>query len=434
MAPVTPGRQQYYDGEQEIFLPDKIRYKINRPKHWAQSVDSQLYTRDVEQALLNYCRVELKHNVLDPERGFDLDLTLKELNLISQATDETIQAAESGQLAEMYAAYDAANDHLEQIKDIVYRDLSKLLQGVEDWQKEVEEAIAPHAQEKASIAKSVTTFLKSPTTSALKYLVNDLEAHLESNKDNDLQSLYGDLYEIVRQRYAIISQEKALLDKVYQYKEGDYFEVDAYRAVDAEVDAQLKFLQSFSIHKEDHAQEGAFWDKLNQVKDRIDNDLGKALEEQQAQQNRKDEILSAISPGGKTNEAAVRSVYQFLASNMIIKESKYRYQEEQHLRYEAAVQGLGFDQNTTLREFAVKYNNFIDGLVMWSHGYKSPKIDANYDDFDYKTINPITSSIFYYFFSASQASRLWGNVILGAAKYPNEKIRKAYLRFFSQGI
>ena len=133
MAPVTPGRQQYYDGEQEIFLPDKIRYKINRPKHWAQSVDSQLYTRDVEQALLNYCRVELKHNVLDPERGFDLDLTLKELNLISQATDETIQAAESGQLAEMYAAYDAANDHLEQIKDIVYRDLSKLLQGVEDW-------------------------------------------------------------------------------------------------------------------------------------------------------------------------------------------------------------------------------------------------------------------------------------------------------------
>ena len=119
---------------------------------------------------------------------------------------------------------------------------------------------------------------------------------------------------------------------------------------------------------------------------------------------------------------------------MIIKEHKLRYQEEQHQRFTDAQYYLRYEPNVTLKEFAAEYNDCIRIMVEYSHGFKSPKIDANYDDYDYKKVNPITSSIFYYFFSASQASRAWANVILSAAKFPNERIRKAYLRFFAQGI
>ena len=109
---------------------------------------------------------------------------------------------------------------------------------------------------------------------------------------------------------------------------------------------------------------------------------------------------------------------------MIIKEHKLRYQEEQHQRFTDAQYYLRYEPNVTLKEFAAEYNDCIRIMVEYSHGFKSPKIDANYDDYDYKKVNPITSSIFYYFFSASQASRAWANVILSAAKFPNERIRR----------
>ena len=158
MAPATPGRQQYYDAEQRAELPDKIRWQIRMPKKWMRRDPSQLYTRDVEQALLNYCKHELKHNVLDPERGFDLDLTLQEVALIDNASSHTMQAAESGQLAEMYAAYDAASDHMKQVKDNLYRSLTKLLEGVEEGEAEVHKQLKPHYS-KGTIKSQLMSFL-----------------------------------------------------------------------------------------------------------------------------------------------------------------------------------------------------------------------------------------------------------------------------------
>lgn len=66
-----------------------------------------------------------------------------------------------------------------------------------------------------------------------------------------------------------------------------------------------------------------------------------------------------------------------------------------------------------------------------SHNYKCPKIQANYDDFGDRTIRPLNSTIFYYFFSADFAKRTAAQWLLSTVRYPNEKIRKAYMRFFS---
>ncbi len=94
----------------------------------------------------------------------------------------------------------------------------------------------------------------------------------------------------------------------------------------------------------------------------------------------------------------------------------------------------GLDENMTLKQFAESYSEHLEHHVQKSHNFRSPKIDANYDDYEYKNVNPITSQIFYYFFSAGRVSRGLSGMLLAAARYPNEKIRRAYLRFWAQGI
>jgi len=72
----------------------------------------------------------------------------------------------------------------------------------------------------------------------------------------------------------------------------------------------------------------------------------------------------------------------------------------------------------------------IEELIEMSHNYKCPKIAANYDDFGDATIRPFNSTIFYYYFSADVAKRTFAQWLLSTVRYPNEKVRRAYMRFF----
>jgi hypothetical protein len=73
----------------------------------------------------------------------------------------------------------------------------------------------------------------------------------------------------------------------------------------------------------------------------------------------------------------------------------------------------------------------IETLIEDSHHGLSPKIEANYDDFREKTIRPLNATIFYYFFSADRRRRTVAQWLLSAIRYPNEKVRRAYIRFFA---
>ena len=67
-----------------------------------------------------------------------------------------------------------------------------------------------------------------------------------------------------------------------------------------------------------------------------------------------------------------------------------------------------------------------------SHYGKCPKIEANYDDYREKTIRPLNATIFYYFFRASSsANRTWAQMMLSAARFPNDRMRRAYMRVFA---
>jgi hypothetical protein len=87
--------------------------------------------------------------------------------------------------------------------------------------------------------------------------------------------------------------------------------------------------------------------------------------------------------------------------------------------------------NLTLREFSKNYALLIETMTECSHNGKCPKIEANYDDSGEQTIKPLNATIFYYFFGADRAGRSWAQWLLSGARYPNDRIRRAYMRFFA---
>jgi len=115
-----------------------------------------------------------------------------------------------------------------------------------------------------------------------------------------------------------------------------------------------------------------------------------------------------------------------------VKEHKIRYQKEQWDRLIASNQMANLNHETmTLRDFSREYAALIESMIDFSHNMKCPKIEANYDDFDTKTVRPLNATIFYYFFSANRSGKMFAQWMLASARYPNERVRKAYMRFFN---
>jgi hypothetical protein len=115
-----------------------------------------------------------------------------------------------------------------------------------------------------------------------------------------------------------------------------------------------------------------------------------------------------------------------------VKENRQRYQKEQFDRFISSLQNNGLNKrNQTLRDFSRVYAHMIEVLVEDSHNDRCPKIEANYDDFSERTIRPFNATIFYYFFAADRRKRTIAQWLLSAARYPNDRIRRAYMRFFA---
>jgi hypothetical protein len=123
---------------------------------------------------------------------------------------------------------------------------------------------------------------------------------------------------------------------------------------------------------------------------------------------------------------------QHLAGSIIIKEHRQRYQKEQFDRFISSMQyNQLYKRKQSLREFCAEYANMIEILIEDSHNDRSPKIEANYDDFGERTIRPFNATIFYYFFSADRRRRTIAQWMLSAVRYPNDRVRRAYMRFFA---
>jgi len=123
---------------------------------------------------------------------------------------------------------------------------------------------------------------------------------------------------------------------------------------------------------------------------------------------------------------------QHLSSTIVVKESRTRYQKEQFDRLLIAAQLRGLkNKSASMDHFCKEYSQLIEHLISESHNHRCPKIQANYDDFAEQTLRPLNSTIFYYFFSGDRMKRNFAQWMLASARYPNEKLRRAYMRFFA---
>lgn len=121
-----------------------------------------------------------------------------------------------------------------------------------------------------------------------------------------------------------------------------------------------------------------------------------------------------------------------LAGSIIVRENRTRYQKEQFDRLIATSQvALLRRHDVTIEQFARNYCTVIEGLIDVANGGRSPKIAANYDSYESETIRPLNSAIFYYFFSGDQTRRKLAQWMLASARYPNHKVKMAYMKFFS---
>jgi hypothetical protein len=126
------------------------------------------------------------------------------------------------------------------------------------------------------------------------------------------------------------------------------------------------------------------------------------------------------------------SLLQHLAGSIVVKEHRQRYQKEQFDRFITSTMTPSLKKtNVTLAQFCENYASMIEHLIDESHNFRSPKIEANYDDFTEKTVRPINATIFYYFFSADRRRKTVAQWLLSAIRYPNDRVRRAYMRFFA---
>lgn len=120
-----------------------------------------------------------------------------------------------------------------------------------------------------------------------------------------------------------------------------------------------------------------------------------------------------------------------LAGNLVIKEHRLRYQKEQFDRFACSLQQPQLkNKNITLAEFATNYAELIEIMTDSSHSWKCPKIEASYLKHGEDTIRPFNANVFFYMFQGSKAGRTWAQWMLASARYPQEKMRRAYMHMF----
>lgn len=126
------------------------------------------------------------------------------------------------------------------------------------------------------------------------------------------------------------------------------------------------------------------------------------------------------------------ALLQHLSQSVFVKEHRIRYQKEQWDRFWLAYQDPNLkNRQMTLSQFAHNYAAMIEASIDGSFHYKTPKIDANYDDYESKTLRPLNATIFYYFFRGNAQGRQFARWMLSTIRFPNEKMRQAYMRFFA---
>ncbi len=112
-----------------------------------------------------------------------------------------------------------------------------------------------------------------------------------------------------------------------------------------------------------------------------------------------------------------------LSFNIYIKENRYRYQQEQKLRFYCSNKKFNspsyYWKNKSVESFVNDYNQFIWEEIKKSNLYLSPKIEANYRrNYHDGEVSQVTSAIYFLYFKTDKVKRFFSKLLLSAYRNP----------------
>lgn len=83
---------------QLIFSIDEIKWQLRFPTRYAMRDMKRSYLPKIQEEIQKFLDQRIKHNFITPEKGLNLDLTIKEGELLISANQSVRDLAETGEL------------------------------------------------------------------------------------------------------------------------------------------------------------------------------------------------------------------------------------------------------------------------------------------------------------------------------------------------
>jgi hypothetical protein len=428
----TPGRAQYYYSETLHLIPESIYYKIRMPSKIAMSAQSKEYEDVVEKEVLKYLESKLPYNLFDPDQGLNTDLTIGQVRQMMRASEKSFKRAESGELSKMISNEKQVRDDEEAIKDKIDVMLEDLSDKIDTKAKQIFKEFS-----KLSIEKSKTWADLIPGLGRERLLstIHDLENALDLDQHNEqYQDLMKRCYFLAKARADIARVQLELVNYWNEYNHVSTYDKVCHEEASLNYENASALYDYFPTDSKWKHEISPFDEVFNEINDEHMPVYKQKSSEYESVRSKKDNFYSGFIHDDVYDhhpEKLKEDMLAYLSGAIILKNHRYRYQHEQYDRYLSFLRFVPMSDEMTLETFIKKYSEALRREIELSFNEVCPQIDANYDDYGERTVNPINSAVFYYFFSAHRTRRRFAQVILSAARYPNEKIRRAYLRFFS---
>lgn len=428
----TPGRAQYYYSENLHLIPENILYQIRRPNRIAISEESTKYNKEVETEIIKYLEKRVSHNLFDPEKGLNLDLTVEQARQLLRASEKNFEVASSGELSKILENYNTSRQNVEETRDRIDEQIDALNDKLDAYTKETVKKF-----KEAGISKMGTAISYVPGLNrySLKSMITESESALDQDADNaDVNEIMQRLYVIAEAKVKVAEAQLDLVNYWTEFNATQVYDKVCFKEAHTSLEDARSVAGLFSKGSKHIGGDNPFEERVNKLFNELLPTYKKNLSEYENAQSRKDSYYSNFVRDDVYDhnpEKFKEDLLAYLSGAIILKDHRYRYQTEQYDRYLAFNRWVPMVNHMTLKQFAEIYARTLRTQVSISHNFLCPQVDANYDDYGKKTVDPISSNVFYFFFSANRMRRKWAQVILSAARYPNEKVRRAYLRFFS---
>lgn len=409
---------------------------MKAPTRYAMRELKLSYLDRVQEETTNFLNERIKHDFLRPDKELTLDLTVNEAEILMTANEEVRALAEKGELKKLHANYNALKDKVEADYLQVREHIQKILHAIEEKENDLYtklaelgiEGLKRHGQDSAFDLFGLAT--GNPSFSNLTLVEAAIQNGHEAAEQlkgiaQKLQAYIG-----IKARYFEIKirMREEYINKVAL---GDDSLRNELREMQTLKD---RFEGAFERNKVTNEEYETYINSLNQIANSqvkaVINDFG---EYEKAYNERKRFYFHFTREHDNEALDTFRTdLLQHLAGSIVVKEHRLRYQKEQFDRFISSLQyNKLYKKDQALRDFCKQYAHMIELLIEDSYNDRSPKIEANYDDFAERTIRPLNATIFYYFFSADRRKKTIAQWLLSAARYPSDKVRRAYMRFFA---